>query len=71
MSPIEALNQWKIFVADLKNQMNTIVQILTNFGQIQEEDSKIIQAILSTNLETISSPDVIGKYEDPVLPKSL
>ena len=67
MSPIEALNQWKIFVAEIKGQMNTIVQILTNFGQIQEEDSKIIQAILSTNLETISSPDVIGKYDKPEL----
>ena len=59
----EILRQWTIFVGDQRAQVINIVQILTNIGQIKPSDSKLIQAILSANIETITNPDVIGKYD--------
>ena len=61
MSQQEAMNQWKIFIADLRSQALTIVQILTNLGQIKEAEANLLTSILSANLETLSSPDAIGK----------
>ncbi len=60
----EILRQWTVFVGDQRAQVINIVQILTNIGQIKPSDSKLIQAILSANIETITNPDVIGKYEN-------
>jgi hypothetical protein len=60
-NPVQILNEWTVFVGDLRAQTINIVQILTNIGQIKPGDSKIIQAILAANIETITNPDVIGK----------
>lgn len=55
------MKQWNLFVADIKTQALNIVQILTKVGVIKPVDSKILLAIFSIDIETISSPDVIGK----------
>ena len=53
--------QWSAFVGDLRTKALNLVLILTNLGQIEPDDSKFIQSILSANIESIGNPEVIGK----------
>ena len=55
--------QWTEFIRRVRLQALSLIQILTNFGVIKTEESKIIQAVLSTNIETVSNPEITGKYE--------
>lgn len=45
----------------MKSQATVLVKVLSNVGLLKPADIKIIQNILATNFENISSPDVIGK----------
>ena len=55
------LAQWKKFISDLKVLGLNLIKVLQTVGVINDVDFSIVQAVLSTNIETISSPDVIGK----------
>lgn len=55
--------QWTEFIRRVRLQALSLIQILTNFGVIKTEESKIIQAVLSTNIETVSNPEITGKYD--------
>jgi len=59
--PYVQLAQWKRFIADLKAQGLSLIKILQAAGAIKKVDYDIVEAVLSTNIETISSPEVIGK----------
>nr|UOU03310.1 ATP-binding cassette subfamily A1-like 3 [Brachionus rubens] len=60
-NPETILYEWSAFVGDIRQQTLSLIQILTNLGQIKPVDAKIIQSVLSANIETIANPDVVGK----------
>ncbi|CAF0899716.1 unnamed protein product, partial [Brachionus calyciflorus] len=59
--PEDILYEWSAFVGDIRTQTLNLIKILTNLGQIKPVDSKIVQSVLSANIETIANPDVVGK----------
>lgn len=59
--PSVVLGQWSAFVGDVRTKALNLVQILSNLGQIDPDEFKVIQSILSANIESIGNPEVIGK----------
>lgn len=55
------MREWGLFISNIRAQTVNAVQILSNLGIINQADPKLIQVILSANLETLSNPDAIGK----------
>nr|QNH67915.1 ATP-binding cassette transporter subfamily A member 1-like protein X3 [Brachionus plicatilis] len=60
-NPETVLYEWSAFVGQIREQTLNIIQILTNVKLLKPVDSKIIQSVLSANIETIANPDVVGK----------
>lgn len=58
----DATTQWKPFVSQIKSQVVGLIQILVNAGFLKPIDPKIFETVLSTNIETINNPNVIGKW---------
>lgn len=59
--PLALLAEWSGFVGDVRTKTLNVVQILSNLGQVEPNESKVIQSILSANIESIGNPEVIGK----------
>jgi len=57
----EQIKQWRTFLMSIKSQAISFTSTLSSAGIIKPTDLQTIQKILSTNFESITNPDMIGK----------